>query len=312
MNRVPTIAGKKPEMGKSKQQLMQRAIEKADVRGLQTLLAQGADPNGILDDGHVPLVAAVSTDDERIVAALIDAGANPRHRNQLGMTALQYASSPKVAALLVAAGADVNATDNYGGNPLSSVASNGDATTVKWLLSQGAREGSSDSEGNNSLHRACLEANPRIVAALLEGGADPSARNKNGVTPLLYVAGEKGKPGVEIINLLLKAGADPNAQMVDGCFPLYEAATEGSPAAVEALLAGGALIDLDEGCGETALAAAVYSSRANTAAALLKAGANPQARISLTHEDPNRRGKSVLELATDSRSAAIRALFKSR
>jgi ankyrin repeat protein len=303
---------KDPEMGKSKQQLLERAIEKQDVKGLKAALSKGADPNASLDNGHIPLVGAVLTGNEQIVTALIEGGANPKRKSALGETALQYAPNVKIAALLVAAGANINAVDDYGGTPLSMAASNGHPELIKWLHARGAKDGSCEPDGTTSLHGACLEADLKTVAVLLECGADPNARTKDGLTPLLYVEGMKRKAGVEIIKLLLMAGADPNAQMVDGRFPLYEAATEGSAAAVEALLAGGAKIDLHEGLGETALAAAVYEGNADTAAALLKAGANPSARISPEHGDPGRSGKSVRELAAASRSAAIRKLFKIR
>jgi len=299
-------------MGKSKQELIRHAIEKADLKGLQALLRDGASPNDPLDNGLLPLMSAASRNDEQVVQLLLDSGGDPRRKSRLGMTALQYTSSPKIAVLLVAAGAEVNATDDYGGNPLFSVASNGDAEMVKWLLAHGVKDAPAGMEGMTSLHQACLLAYPKVVAALLAGGADANLRSKDGLTPLMYVEGMQGKTGVQIIKLLLAAGADPNAKMADGGFPLYRAATDGSPAAIEALIEGGAKIEMDDGCGETALAAAVYVNKADTAAALLKAGANAKARISPDHEDPNRRGKSVLELAAASRLAAIRTLFKSR
>ena len=222
-------------MGKSKQQLLERAIEKQDVKELKAALSKGADPNASLDNGHIPLVGAVLTGNEQIVTALIEGGANPKRKNALGETALQYAPNVKIAALLVAAGANINAVDDYGGTPLSMAASNGHPELIKWLHARGAKDGSCEPDGTTSLHGACLEADLKTVAVLLECGADPNARTKDGLTPLLYVEGMKRKAGVEIIKLLLKAGADPNAQMVDGRFPLYEAATEGSAAAVEAL-----------------------------------------------------------------------------
>jgi ankyrin repeat protein len=299
-------------MAKSK--ALRTAIEKGNLKDLETLVAKGSDPNKPLDDGSLPLILAALKGKGAIVKALLAAGARANLRDDgCRETALHYASTPEVAELLVEAGANVNATDEFGQTPLAGAVSAGHAAVVKLLLAHGANPNKRPSRDEDPLlHLPCLEGKTNVVQALLEGGADPDAKSADGVTPLLSVGISGEKNSAEIVSLLLKAGANPNAKMSDGRFPLYAAAVYGTPKLVLALLQGGAKIDLDNGSGETALAAAVYRNRIDTAAVLLKAGASPEARISPKHNDPNRRGKIVRELAAASRSPKIRTLFKGR
>jgi cytohesin len=293
---------------------LRSSIEKGNLRALEALLAQGVDPNDPLDDGQLPLSLAALKGNAAIVKALLEAGARPNEKGQdFGETALHFATSVEVAALLVTAGADVNAADERCNSPLTSAISEGNAELVKWLLNRGSDANQrANRSGESLLDFPCLEGMVDVVRVLLEAGLDPNVPGENDVTPLLSAALSGEKNSAEIARMLLNAGADPNAKMSDGRFPLYEAATEGSPELVQVLLDGGAQIDLDEGFGETALAAAVYNNRADTAALLLKAGADPHARISPEHEDPHRRGKTVVELAAASRSSTIQRLFKRR
>ena len=43
--------------------------------------------------------------------------------------------------------------------------------------------GRDDLIGDTPLHAAALNSNPSVILALIEGGADPSARNEDDVTP---------------------------------------------------------------------------------------------------------------------------------
>jgi uncharacterized protein len=280
---------------------MEQAIETSDLKKLERYLAQGADPNLPFENGILPLAVAASAGRVGALKLLLAAGADSRLKGALGFTALHYATTVATAEALVEAGADVNAVDNYGQAALSSNVSNKRVALVKWLLSHGA------GVERGCLHTACLESNPEIVAALLEAGADPNERTEHELTPLMYVSASKRAP--DVIKLLLDAGADPNAQMVDGRFPLHFAATDGTAEMAEALLDGGARIEMDKGSGETALAAAVYEGNHKTAAVLLRAGANPAARISADHGDPAREGKTALDLARASKSTKMRKLF---
>jgi hypothetical protein len=62
------------------------------------------------------------------------------------------------------------------------------------------------------LHLAARHSSaPAVIAALLEGGADPKAKDGKGVTPLHLAARHSSAPAV--IAALLEGGADPKAKV---------------------------------------------------------------------------------------------------
>ena len=75
------------------------------------------------------------------------------------------------------------------------------------------------------------------VQAELDGGADVTARDKYGVTPL-HAAAALGKPAT--IQALLAAGAHVMARGKYGATPLHYAARWDTPENIQALLAAGA------------------------------------------------------------------------
>lgn len=90
--------------------------------------------------------------------------------------------------------------------------------------------------GSTPLMYAALYANADDVQRLLDGGADPNARNDAGATALMWTVGDLAKT-----RLLLDRGADPNARSGEGRTPLTIAATQfGSEPVVKLLLDRGA------------------------------------------------------------------------
>lgn len=108
----------------------------------------------------------------------------------------------------------VNLADAEGVTPLMAAAGSGRRELAALLLDRGARVDDADARGYTALFHACYNADedrgyPELVALLLEAGADKEASIGFGVRPLMYAAGN-GEAGV--VQALLDGGADPLAR----------------------------------------------------------------------------------------------------
>jgi uncharacterized protein len=97
-------------------------------------------------------------------------------------------------------------------------------------------------DGYSPLGLASFFKRRDVVKALLQRGAKPSVPSRDqGFTPLhSAVATDAGDAIHEIVRLLLDAGADPNAKSREGGTPLHSAAFTGDIEIAELLLAYGA------------------------------------------------------------------------
>lgn len=158
--------------------------------------------------------------------ALLAEGANPNARDEEGNTALMAAieRDQKVAAccrVLLEAGADVHATyGRIGWTALhSATAGAEDLELVEVLLSAGARpnQKTTDYDQNTALTMALGPERDgpraRLTKLLLASGADPNLPRGDGWTPLMLICGQDD---VETAKLLIEAGADPKATKGEG------------------------------------------------------------------------------------------------
>ena len=270
---------------------LHRAAREGDTAIVRVLVEAGANVNAGDWEGTTPLHAAARSD-STIVRVLLNAAADIGARNDRGETPLHHASR----------GADPNAANE---TPLHEWTYRGpDSAVVALLVEAGADVNARTHSGSTPLHGASSGRgpNPGIVAMLLAAGADVNARDWKGATPVWYGSRE------EIVNLLLAAGADVNAVDLWGRTPLH--ANPNDSRRVVMLLAAGADVDAVDLMGRTPLHEAAQGGRASAIATLVAAGAGVNARDAMgntplhaarsnRNPQPSVMGK-LLELGADS------------
>ena len=197
--------GADPNKKSGKYLLLGSAVRKGSMAMVKLLVKHGANintPNGF---GSTALhVSAVDGGLEgvpnfldfifgkytKIMRFLLDNGADPHVRNNLGETPLLESAElgfQKGVELLLQHGAKVDTADNDGNTPLLAAAGNdGGLGVIKLLLKANADIDAVNEDGNTALHAAAdfEEGSPKTIKLLLANGADPNAVNKKGQTPL--------------------------------------------------------------------------------------------------------------------------------
>src|SRR5262249_15411433 len=92
----------------------------------------------------------------------------------------------EIVALLLDAGAPVNAKDAQGYTALHTAAFRGRAEIAKLLIDRGADVNGTASDGFTPLHQAAWRGNCAVARLLLAAGADVNARDDKGRTPLSW------------------------------------------------------------------------------------------------------------------------------
>ena len=160
---------------------------------------------------EAPVADAAMVGDIDAVRSLLKQGGDVNGAQGDGRTALHWAAfddHSKMAAMLLYAGANVDATSRVNGiTPLSIASENGSASMIGTLLAGGADPNRAmTTSGTTPLMLAAASGNADAVGRLLEGGADPDAKEvAHGQTALMFAAALNRTNALEV---LLDAGAD--------------------------------------------------------------------------------------------------------
>ncbi len=154
----------------------------------------------------------------------------------------------------------------------------GDLQTVKERLAKGDPVDRIWGLGWTALQLACFDGHLPIVRVLLKHGAQVNLADAElGMTPL-HNAGINGH--YTCASLLLRYGADINASMKRGASPLVvsSGSRETPPKLIRMLVDAGAMLDIQDKYGDTALHAAARWQRPDLCRVLLEAGARTDLR----------------------------------
>jgi Ankyrin repeats (3 copies) len=113
--------------------LLVNALTGGNIEFAKALIDHGADPNVRDELGNTPLHLAAGRGAE-IVSRLLAAGADPGAVNHRGATALFDARSPEVAHALLGAGTPIDARDRKGNTAIMRIAQSGTRATVLAVL----------------------------------------------------------------------------------------------------------------------------------------------------------------------------------
>jgi len=238
------------------------AAESGDhAAAMRLVSAKGTNVNVIGADGSTAIMYAAANDDLELVRALIKAGADVKLKNQLGTSALTEAaiigSAPIIEALLKA-GADPNFKNLDGETPLMAAGRSGKVEAAKALLAAGADINSKETWGGQTA----------IMWAAAQGQAD--------MVKFLASKDASLNDHGKIHQWERKIIQEPRPKDMNkgGFTPLHYAAREGCAACVQNLLAAGADPDSEDPDRETPLLLALENLHFDTAAALVKGGAD--------------------------------------
>ncbi len=175
-----------------------------------------------------------------VARALADAGENvTRHDVERALFPVLMCSAGGLGdttalARLLAGGADVDAADYDGRTALHLAASEGHVAAAELLIHKGARLTAVDRWGGTPLHDAIRHRHRPLVELLRRHGARLPA------TPAAELCNLAATGDVPALALWIDAGADPSAADYDGRTPLHLAAAAGHVEAIKLLVARGA------------------------------------------------------------------------
>ncbi|KAK4170041.1 ankyrin repeat-containing domain protein [Cladorrhinum sp. PSN259] len=215
------------------------------------------------------------------VKLLIEAGADPNHRDHYLETPLHLASEwnqGPIAEFLIQAGAEINAQDAGGETPLHRAAAMNQKAVLNILLdSYGVNPSLLNNQGETLLQVAARFGAAGVIGSLVSDrvNLDVNSRYEDSATPLI-LASQLGYLGV--IKALLANGADQNATDDHGNTALLFAAQSGHTKVVDLLLEKGADPDLSDALGKTAIMLAIASEHFDVARSLIAKGADLNAQ----------------------------------
>jgi ankyrin repeat protein len=230
------------------------AVRCRNMRVARLLLHHGANVNAAIAYGYTALYEAIRRDDPRMLAFLIDSGADvnalwvssPSTKPDSPLLCAISLGRAEIAELLIGRGADTECV-GCSASPLGRAAGRGDLRIVRSLLARGV----SSRSLNDAFFRVAETRQVRAARLLLNAGTDPDVRSEaGGPTPLWYAASLGAE---DVAKLLIERGAEVSCISLSGRSPLAVAASGAHARVVGVLIRAGADVGATDSSGDTPL-----------------------------------------------------------
>ncbi|XP_059377109.1 ankyrin repeat and SOCS box protein 2-like [Carassius carassius] len=259
------------------------AVQGTHLECVRTLLEAGADPDISNKNKETPLYKACEQESVSTVKLLLAFGAAVNQRCYHGWTALHEAArrdNTELCETLLRARAAVDARNADHVTPAIEAARHGRTEALAHLIRNGADVNAQTCDGNTALTEACRHGHTHTVKLLLRHHADANKATHTGLLPL-HIASQHGHK--EIVSSLLPVSSRARVRR-SGISPLHLAAEHDQRAILSLLIESGFDINCklsqERSAGfqnrcVSALYCAVAARNTGAAAALLRAGADP-------------------------------------
>src|SRR5262245_53913821 len=187
-------------------------MHRAKKVALALLVAAGVAMDGTSAVADFRLVEAVRNQDQLQVRTLLNQRVDVNSRSADGSTALLWAAhwnALETARLLIRAGADANAANDFRMTPLAQACTNGSAAFVDLLLKSGANPNTRVGTGVPPIMTCARSGSVDAVKMLIRGDADLNAKEPSqNQTALMWAAAEHHP---QVVRTLIEAKADLQA-----------------------------------------------------------------------------------------------------
>jgi len=214
-----------------------------DKELVKALLKAGADTNVRNGGGLTPLLLAILASDNAHVSGVGTVGSTETQVGTVGSTETQ-GHKKAVINLLLANGADVDATSPNGENALSLAIMRRFSDLAMWLVEKGAELNATDAGSQPIMLQVAYMGDVDLAKVMVSKGAKVEVSDDHGLT-LLHAAAGAGN--LDFCKYLIESGAKPNAKILRGSYsgdtPLdaaYSASNAAKKATIEYLKAVGA------------------------------------------------------------------------
>jgi ankyrin repeat protein len=253
------------------------AAMRRDIPAVRSLIDRKVDVNATGPDGTTALEWMIRIDDIETSKMLLNAGADPRKANRLGVTPIALAAAngnTELIRLLLDKGVDPNTIDPNGEPVTWAAIRSGNVEAVRLFLDRGATVDFKDSVKQSSLMLAVREDEPDIVRLLISRGAEVNAVTRVGATPAFVLP--NSVPGFGHGIGIIRGGLPDRGSrylIPGGMTPLMYAARDGRIESARLLIQNGANLEATDPNGITPLLMAISNNQMETARFFVERGA---------------------------------------